>query len=60
MLLKEEALFEFFLPKDVLWMNVMISCYALSHWADSSAVLFTWSWILKDSTLGAKDFFFFS
>ena len=23
--LVEEALFEFFLPKDVLWMNVMIS-----------------------------------
>ena len=47
-LLEEEALFEFFLPMDVLWMNVMISCYALSCWAQFC--------ILTDSTLAVKGF----
>ena len=51
-LLEEEALFKFFLPKDVLWMNVMFSCYALSCWAQF--------YILTDSTPGAKTFFLFS
>ena len=41
-LLEEEALFEFFLPKNTLWMNVMISCYALSCWSQFC--------ILTDST----------
>ena len=50
-LLEEEALFKFFLPKDVLWMNVMFSCYALSCWAQF--------FILTDSTPGAKGFSFF-
>ena len=53
-LLEEEALFEFFLPKNVLWLNVMISCYALSCWSQFC--------ILTDSTkknLGAKGFSFF-
>ena len=48
---EEEALFEFFLPKDVLWMNVMFSCYALSYWAQF--------YNLTDSTSGAKGFLFF-
>ena len=41
-------------------MNVMISCYALSRWAQFCSVVYMKLNILKDSTLGAKDFFFFS
>ena len=48
---QEEALFEYFLPKDVLLMNVMICCYVLSCWAQFC--------ILTDSTQGAKGFSFF-
>ena len=50
-LLEEEGLFQFFLPKVVLWMNAMISCCALSCWAQF--------YILTDSALRAKDFSFF-
>ena len=50
-LLEEEALFELFLPNDLLGMNVMISCFALSCWPQFC--------ILTDSTLGVKGFSFF-
>ena len=50
-LLVEEALFEFSLPKDVLSMNVMISCYALSCWAQFC--------ILMANALGTKSSSFF-
>ena len=51
-LLEEEALLELFLPNDLLWMNVMISCFALSCLLQFC--------ILTDSTLGVKGFSFFS